>query len=148
MAQVTPATEKDAEEISRLIGEIEVYYGGDYAPGNVDQIRAALFGAHPAATVLLARDGEDVLGMASFSLLWPAAGADTSAWMKELYVRDQARGRGVGRALLDAVRTAAQELGCTRLEWTADTDNPTALGFYEALGVPVNGGKVVYRLPF
>lgn len=67
--------------------------------------------------------------------------------MKELYVRDEARGRGVGRALLDTVRTAAQELGCTRLEWTADTDNPTALGFYEALGVPVNGGKVVYRLP-
>ncbi|MET9879525.1 GNAT family N-acetyltransferase [Actinacidiphila glaucinigra] len=123
MVQVTPAAKKDAEEISRLIGEIEVYYGGAYAPGDLGQIRAVIFGAHPAATVLLARDGEDVVGMASFSLLWPAAGADTSAWMKELYVRDGARGRGIGRALIGAVRAAALELGCTRLEWTADTDN-------------------------
>jgi len=67
MVQVAAATEKDAEEISRLIGEIEVYYGGAYAPGDVGQIRAALFRERPAATVLLAREGEDVVGTASFS---------------------------------------------------------------------------------
>ncbi|MFD8075789.1 GNAT family N-acetyltransferase [Streptomyces sp. NPDC059718] len=147
MVQVTAATEADIEEIARLIGEIEVYYGGAYAPGDVDQIRAALFSDSPAATVLLARDGDEVLGMASVSRLWPAAGAEASLYMKELFVREAARGQGVGRALIAAVQEHARGLGCSRLEWTADADNPQALGFYEALGVKVNDGKRFYRLP-
>ncbi len=45
------------------------------------------------------------------------------------------------------MKEAAAEAGCSRLEWTGDTDNPTALAFYEKLGVPVHQGKVFYRLP-
>ncbi|EPH45347.1 GNAT family N-acetyltransferase [Streptomyces aurantiacus] len=143
--EISTATENDAEVISVILGEIEEYYGGAPAPGDLGQIRTALFDERPVAHVLLARDGGEVLGLASYSLLWPAAGADTSLYLKELYVRASARRRGVARALMAALRDDAERLGCSRIEWTADTDNPPAMALYKALGVQPHGGKAFYR---
>jgi GNAT superfamily N-acetyltransferase len=142
---VDRATAADAKTISVLVGEIESHYGGKDVPGDIEQIRNALFGDRPAATVLLARDGDDVLGLASVSLLWPAAGAESSLYLKELYVRAHARRRGVARELMTAVRAEAVTAGCSRVEWTADRDNPQALALYEALGVQPHAGKLFYR---
>lgn len=144
--RIEQATEADVDVISVILGEIEAYYGGKATPGDPVQIRTALFGDRPAATVLLARDGEQVLGLASYSLLWPAAGADTSLYLKELYVREPARRQGVAGALMEALEVEAASAGCSRVEWTADRDNPPALAFYEALGAEPRDGKVFYRL--
>lgn len=144
--RIEQASEQDVDVISVILGEIEGYYGGEPTPGDLGQIRAALFGDRPAATVLLARDGEQVLGLASYSLLWPAAGAESSLYLKELYVRAEARRRGVAGALMEAVKGAAAAAGCSRVEWTADRDNPAALDFYAAFGVEPRDGKVFYRL--
>jgi GNAT superfamily N-acetyltransferase len=143
--QISAATEADTEELSAILGEIERYYGGEPAPGDPEQIRRALFSDRPAATVLLAQDNGKILGLASYSFLWPAAGADTSLFLKELYVRDAARRQGVARALMTELRKIATDSGCSRIEWTADTGNPTALAFYEALGVEQSRDKVFYR---
>ena len=146
MVTIERATAADVPTISVLIGEIEAYYGGDNVPGNLDEIRNALFGEHPVATVLLARDDGTVLGMASYSFLWPAAGSQSSLYLKELFVREPARRRGVAQAFMTAIRKAAADAGCSRVEWTADKDNPSALAFYEALGAEINDGKIFYRV--
>lgn len=143
--RITKATEADVEVISQLLGEVEAYYGGEAAPADPQQIHAALFGSQPAATVLLARDDEEVLGLASYTFLWPAAGADTSIYLKELFVREAHRRGGVAAQLMDAVRDAGRAAGCSRLEWTADADNPPALDFYKALGVEPRADKPFYR---
>ena len=143
--RIEQATEADIELVARMLGECEAYYGGANTPADQDQIRAALFGPQPVATVLIARDGDTALGFASYAFLWPAAGADTSIYLKELFVREQHRRAGVAGALIEAVREAGRRAGCARLEWTADTDNPPALDFYEALGVQPHKGKVFYR---
>jgi GNAT superfamily N-acetyltransferase len=142
---IAPATDVDTETIAAILGEIEEYYGGTNTPPPVEQVQAALFGARPAATVLLARDGDAVVGLASLSFLWPAAGADTSLYLKELYVRDGHRRRGIARQLMDAVHAEARAAGCARVEWTADRDNPPALELYAALGMEPHHGKVFYR---
>lgn len=143
--QINQATAADIEIISVMLGEIEAYYGGTNVAGDQAAIRRALFGERPAATVLLARDGDQVLALASYSLLWPAAGADTSLYLKELYVRESARRRGVARALMAELRQIATAAGISRIEWTADTDNPLALDAYKALGFAPRDGKVFYR---
>ncbi|MCC3766384.1 GNAT family N-acetyltransferase [Streptomyces sp. UNOC14_S4] len=146
MVHIERATERDAEAIAILIGEIEAYYGGEKAPADVTQVRTLLFGEQPAATVLLARDGDIVLGMASYSFLWPAAGADASLFLKELFVRESARRQGIATALMTRVQTAASAAGCTRVEWTADRNNSTALDFYKALGAEPHHDKMLYRI--
>lgn len=145
--RVEAATEADVDVLSVMLGEVEAYYGGKDTPVDPQQIREALFGPCPAATVLIARDDNGrALGLAAFSRLWPAAGADTSIFLKELFVRETARRGGVGAQLMDAVKAAARAAGCSRLEWTADTDNPTAVDFYAALGARQNSGKIIYRV--
>jgi GNAT superfamily N-acetyltransferase len=146
MTSVEPATEEDILSISHLIGEIEAYYGGGAEPGDVSQIKGALFSHRPVATVLLAKEGAQTVGLASYSFLWPAAGAESSLYLKELFVRQGHRRNGVAHQLIAAVREAAAEAGCSRIEWTADRDNPAALHFYDAIGAQVHEGKIFYRV--
>lgn len=145
--RIEKATEADVDTLSGLLGEVEAYYGGPADPADPGQIRAALFGPQPVATVLIAREEDEVLGFASYSFLWPAAGADTSIFLKELFVREDHRRGGVAGQLMEAVQQAGRVAGCSRLEWTADADNPAALHFYEALGVDPRKDKPFYRLP-
>lgn len=149
MVTIGRATEADIDTIAGMLGEIETYYGATDVPPAADlvaQVRNVLFSEQPLATVLLARDEyEAIVGLASYSFLWPAAGADASLYLKELYVREGARRQGVAGAFMAALRAAATEAGCSRVEWTADRDNPPALAFYEAFGAQQRGGKVFYR---
>ncbi|MFB7649599.1 GNAT family N-acetyltransferase [Streptomyces sp. NPDC056084] len=146
MVQISAATEHDLDVVAEILGEIEAYYGGDSTPGDTTQIRSALFADRPAASVLLARDGGQVLGFAAYTFLWPAAGAETSLYLKELFVREPARRRGVAGAFMEALKVVASGAGCSRIEWTADRDNPPALDFYAAYGAEPRDGKVFFRL--
>jgi ribosomal protein S18 acetylase RimI-like enzyme len=104
-----------------------------------------LFGAIPAAWMLLAWDAEQLVGLASYSFLWPAADLTRSLFLKELYVAKTHRHSGVGRTLMRALYEAAAQHECSRVEWMADSDNPGAQRFYEALGVLPESSKIVYR---
>ena len=52
-------------------------------------------------------------------------------------IRSLREGRGVGRALLDAVRDAAVEAGCTRLWLVTTNDNLRALELYQRFGMEI-----------
>jgi GNAT superfamily N-acetyltransferase len=145
--QISAATEEDIEILSTLLDEVQAYYGARPTAGDPEQIRTALFGARPAATVLLARDGDTVTGLASYGFLWPAYGPHTALYLKELFVREEARRKGVAAALMSKLKQIAAEAGCSRIEWTADAGNPAALAFYEAFGVRPVAGKVFYLAP-
>ena len=55
-------------------------------------------------------------------------------WLEDLFVRESARGRGMGRALAEAAIARARERGCRRIELDVNDANPAALALYEALG--------------
>jgi ribosomal protein S18 acetylase RimI-like enzyme len=65
--------------------------------------------------------------------------------MKDLFTLAEARGRGVGRTLMAFLARQAMERGCVRFDWTAETDNPEALAFYDRLGARRVAEKVYYR---
>ncbi len=54
--------------------------------------------------------------------------------MNDLFVVEEARGRGVGRALIDASAEVARERGADHLEWATAPDNETARRLYDATG--------------
>jgi GNAT superfamily N-acetyltransferase len=47
-----------------------------------------------------------------------------SVYLEDLFVDPALRGRGVGRALIDAVVAAASERGCDGVHWITAADNP------------------------
>jgi GNAT superfamily N-acetyltransferase len=57
----------------------------------------------------------------------------TYCYLEDLYVDPAARGRGVGRALIEAVYREADTRGATRTYWATMGDNATARRLYDAL---------------
>ena len=148
MITVSPAEPDDAAAIASLLEDLNRFYGVPEAgPPNqrLGQVSEALFGRPPSAYALLARDGGRVAGLATYSFLWPSVGPTRLLYMKELYVPEAYRRKGVGKLLMRAVFETAAGLGCVRVEWTTDPGNTAARAFYEELGVPVQP-KVFYRV--
>lgn len=157
------------EELGRYYGVTETETRGR----RMGQVSEMLFGSPPTAYVLLARDADGaatgdgdeaadpdregpgregagwdgglVVGMAAYSFLWPTVGTARSLFLKELYVAEGFRRRGVGKVLMRAVFETATVLGCVRVEWTADPGNTAAQAFYAGLGMTTHP-KVFYRV--
>jgi GNAT superfamily N-acetyltransferase len=145
---VSPANPDDAGAIADLLAEMDRFYGAAGTEPQSERIRQvgeALFGSPPAGTVLLAWDGTALVGFASYSFLWPAVGLTRSLYLKELYVTEPYQRRGVGQQLMNELFALAAKHGCSRVEWTTDTDNPGAQAFYARLGIPVETTKLFYR---
>ena len=80
---------------------------------------------------LVAEVDEVVVGLTHYSF-------QTSTWaelgycyLEDLFTAPDARGKGVGRALIDAVKEIAVANGCSRLYWNTDEDNATARALYD-----------------
>jgi GNAT superfamily N-acetyltransferase len=148
LAVLSAATPGDAEVIAALCAEMDAFYGDETAPLGLRlaQIRAALFTDPPPARALLAWEGGELAGFASYSFLWPAVGLSVSLYLKELYVATAFRRSGIGSLLMQGLSGIAAENGCSRIEWSTDQDNPGAQAFYAALGVEPATSKLFYRV--
>jgi GNAT superfamily N-acetyltransferase len=111
-----------------------------------DSLRRALFGARPFAEVVLAEDAGAPLGFALFFHTFSTFLGQPGIYLEDLFVVPEARGRGVGRALLAHLARLATARGCGRVEWAVLDWNAPAIRFYESLGARPNAGWTVYRL--
>ena len=65
-------------------------------------------------------------------------------YLEDLFVDPNIRGKGLGRALIDAVYEIAVKAGCSRLYWNTDATNETARKLYDTY--TKESGKVQYRI--
>lgn len=146
---IVPAEPRHVEAIARLSQEMDHYYGAtevEPAEQRIHQITEAIFTDPPSAQMILAFAGEEPIGFASYSFLWPAVGLTRSLYLKELYVTRGRRRAGVGARLMGRLFDIALRAGCSRVEWTTDHDNSDAQSFYKKLGMSVNSSKLFYRV--
>ncbi len=96
--------------------------------------RLDLFAKQPADPVLLAT--EDAKGVGLIALHWTFMlhHGKPVARITALVVRDDARGKGIGRTLVDAGAALARQAGCDLLELTTALHRTEAQAFYKALG--------------
>ena len=67
-------------------------------------------------------------------------------YLQDLFVTQEARGHGLGRALIEAVYKAAQEAGASRVHWLTHETNATARALYDQLATAP--GFIQYRKLF
>lgn len=148
MTIVVPAEKDHVEALAGLLAEVDSFYGDTTGPliARVRQITDALFGDPPAAYAVLAWDEDQLVGLATYSFLWPAAGVTRSLYLKELYVAESHRKTGVGRLLVQHIFEIARKHKCSRVEWATDEFNTHAQKFYELLGYQPHRGKISYRV--
>jgi ribosomal protein S18 acetylase RimI-like enzyme len=150
--KVRAAGKDDVATIADFIEEIETFYASSEIQARevrITQVEEALFGSPPMASALLVvTDPNRIVGFAAYSYLWPAAGATHSLFLKELFISEEFRRQGVGDLLMNELYAIARSRpGCSRVEWTTDTDNDMARSFYQKLGVSEHDGKIFYRKP-
>jgi GNAT superfamily N-acetyltransferase len=66
-------------------------------------------------------------------------------FLKELYVADSHRRRGIGRQLMQHLFALAAHTGCSRVEWMTDQTNTNAQTFYANLGHAPHTQKLFFR---
>lgn len=82
---------------------------------------------------LLARDDRQVLGLAHFRRYPRPLRAGHGLFLDDLYVAEPARGRGVGRALIEAVSGVARSEGLNPVRWITADDNHRARMLYDSM---------------
>ena len=92
---------------------------------------------------LVAERGAELLGLAHYLFHRSTTLLAPTCYLQDLFTTPTARGRGVGRALIDAVYERARSAGSTRVYWQTHATNATARALYDK--VAAHYGFIVYR---
>ncbi len=133
--RIRPAATGDLPALVRLLAELFSIEADFVADGERQRVGLSLMlGDHRHRTVLVAERAGAVIGMVTGQLVVSTAEGGLSALVEDMVVEAEARGAGVGRALLAAVERWAADRGATRLQLLADRENAPALAFYGRAG--------------
>lgn len=133
--EIAAVSEAEFEQLLPLIGAYQRFYEVE----DVDEERNRTFFRRfltPSEDGMLlgARDGERFLGYACLYWHFSSTLARETVLMNDLYVEADTRGKGVGRALIEASADVARERGAPHLEWATAPDNLTAQRLYDSTG--------------
>ena len=144
---IRPATPADVPTIARLIRALAEYERLAHAVVlDEGRLREHLFGSRPYAEVLLAEEAGTVVGFALFFHNYSTFLAKPGIYLEDLFVEPAQRGKGHGKALLQALARLALERDCGRLEWSVLNWNEPSIQFYKSLGAEPMNEWTVYRL--
>jgi GNAT superfamily N-acetyltransferase len=132
---IRPAAAADLPLIARLIRDLAEYekLSHEVRFGEA-QLGEHLFGTRPMAEVLIGEVDGVGHGFALFFHNFSTFEGRPGIYLEDLYVRPEARGAGLGKALLVHLAGLARDRGCARLEWSVLDWNAPSIGFYRALG--------------
>jgi GNAT superfamily N-acetyltransferase len=143
---VRGATTNDIPDLLDLIREHTAYERATPpAPDVADRLSALLFAPTLRLHALIAEVDGVVVGYATAGLEIETWQAREFLHMDCLFLREGARGSGVGGMLLDAVRQLAIDLGVDDVQWQTPDWNEGAVRFYDRTGA-VKRAKYRYSL--
>jgi GNAT superfamily N-acetyltransferase len=145
--EIRDATNADIPIILRLVRDLATY---ERAPNDVvateEGLRDVLFGAEPAAKVVIAFENTAAIGFAVYFFNFSTWLGRPGLYLEDLFVKPEARGRGYGRKLLVHLAKIARNRGCGRMEWAVLDWNEPAIGFYETIGARPLEDWRIFRL--
>ena len=133
-AKVRGAVEEDAEAIHGLAGELAQALGDSPPAYPTFRKRLRELLDEPRARVLVAESEEGLKGAATLWVKPDLAHGDVVVEVPMLVVAGSARRRGVGKLLIDEIRSVAAAEDATLVELIATGDNTEARAFYRSLG--------------
>lgn len=105
-----------------------------------------LFGPRPYAEVVIGEIDGTPQGFALFFHNFSTFEGRPGIYLEDLFVRPEARGSGLGKALLTHLAALCTARDCARLEWSVLDWNAPAIGFYQSLGAKLMEEWTVMRV--
>ena len=135
MLWIRPATVKDAPLLRALICELAEY---ERERDQVEITEADLlrdgFGPLPKFRALIAEWNGQPAGYSLFFGFYSTRVGRPGLFLEDLFVRQEFRGKGIGKALLATVAAIAQRENCYGIRWEVLDWNQPAIDFYKRLG--------------
>ena len=144
---IRPAAAADLPLIAQLIRDLAAYEKLAHEVRFDEAVlHSKLFGPRPYAEVVIGELEGAPQGFALFFHNFSTFEGKPGIYLEDLFVRPEARGSGLGKALLAHLATLAVERDCARLEWSVLDWNGPAIGFYKKLGARLMDEWTVMRL--
>lgn len=145
---VRAAQPDDFEEWKVLWDGYNTFYGrhGDtaLAPEVTQMTWSRFFDAYEPVHALVAVEGHSMVGIVHYLFHRTTLQIAPTCYLQDLFTAAEARGRGVGRALIGAVYERAVAAKAARVYWLTHETNSTAMALYDKLAE--RSGFVVYRM--
>lgn len=123
----------DLDTVAELLSAFRDWWGSSTPSDETFRSTAEVLLRDPSTEYLLA--GSSGLAQLRYRLsVWTGV---EDCWLEDLYVRDDARGTGLGRALVEACFERARARGCRRIELDVNESNTAAIALYESCGFSV-----------
>lgn len=134
MAHIRFATESDIPLIYGFILKMARYEKLENEVDTSEEaLHRAIFLEKQAEVILCEAEGKTV-GFALFFHNFSTFKRQHGLYLEDIYVDQEYRGRGYGKALFLKLVAIAMERRCRRMEWTALNWNRPAIAFYESMG--------------
>ena len=141
MTTVRHATDSDAPAIAPLLGQLGYPVGAHIIPTRLAAVE------DDGGVVFVAEDDAGrVVGVASATSFSALHADGEIAYITALVADVNTRGRGVGRALVNAIEAWAIKRGCVRISVTSAEHRDDAHAFYPRCGFPYTGRRFTKRI--
>jgi GNAT superfamily N-acetyltransferase len=145
--EIRTAAEPDVPVILAMIRGLAEYEKlAHVVTATEERLRETLFGAKPAAEVMLAYYDRECAGFALFFTNYSTFLARPGIFLEDLFVKPHLRGKGIGLALFRRLASIAAERNCGRVEWEVLDWNEPSIRFYKKLGAVPLDDWTKYRL--
>jgi GNAT superfamily N-acetyltransferase len=145
--QIREARPSDYAQWKVLWDGYNAFYGrkGDNAlPEDVSRRTwARFFDGYEPVNALVADEQGTLIGLAHYIYRRSTNSMGPACYLQDLFTGEPARGKGVGRALIEEVYRRASAAGCASVYWHTHETNATAMRLYDK--VAERSGFVVYR---
>ena len=144
---IRPAPPADLPLIAQFIRDLAEYEKLSHEV-RFDEARLGenLFGARPYAEVVIGEIDGAAQGFALFFHNFSTFEGRPGLYLEDLFVRPEARGSGLGKALLAHLAQLCVARDCARLEWSVLDWNAPSIGFYQSLGAKLMDEWTVMRV--
>lgn len=144
---IRAAVPGDEAEIARLVRALAAYEKLlAEAVATPESLTVALFGPNPRVFCDIAESGGRAVGFALWFYNYSTFVGRHGIFLEDLFVEPEARGEGIGKALLKRLADRCVTEGLGRLEWTVLDWNEPSIAFYKAQGARMLDDWIVCRV--
>lgn len=129
---------KDLEAVFDLIMELAIYEKAPHEVANsVERMHEDCFGERPVFDFFVAEENGHVVGTAIYYYRY-STWKGKALYLEDLVVNEKHRGKGYGKALLDAIVHQAKTANCKQVRWQVLDWNEPAIEFYKGIGADLD----------
>ena len=147
---VRPVTRQDYDQWLPLWDGYNAFYERSGPTALAPEITAMtwsrFFDGYEPVHALVADSGGKLLGLTHYLLHRSTTAIAPNCYLQDLFTSEAARGKGVGRALINGVYAQAKLAGSPRVYWQTHETNHTAQLLYDRIAE--KSGFIVYRKVF